>query len=118
VSGSRLQLQRLVDLNSVAGDLDGPTQFDIVIKLCAFAIAAGLAIALLATLQPVLPRHAASALEPALRSLDIVSSSSSSKGANALLRAAAASSSTRRIFIAGAALQWGSEEAASGDERP
>ena len=121
VSGSRLQLQRLVDLNSVAGDLDGPTQFDIVIKLCAFAIAAGLALALLAALQPVLPRRAASALEPALRSLDIVSSSSncsSKKGANALLRAAAASSSTRRIFIAGAAMQRGSEEAASSDERP
>jgi hypothetical protein len=74
-------------------------------------------VALLAALQPALPRRAASALEPALRSLDIVSSSSS-KGTHALLRAAAASKGTRRIFIAGAALQRGSKEAASGDERP
>ena len=120
VAGSRLQLQRLIDINSVAGDLDGPSQYALVIKLCSFAIAVGLALVLLAALQPALPRRAAVALEPALRSLDIVSSKSS----NVLLRIAAVSKNTRRIFIAGSLLQsdrphdraGDSEEAAAGGE--
>jgi len=102
VDGQRLQLQRLVDVNSIAGDLDGPTQYSLVLKLSEFAAAVGLVIALLALLYPTLPRRTAAFLAPALHSLDLVSSKSS----RVLKRLAAAGGKTsRRIMIAGAVLQ-------------
>ena len=101
VSGSRLQLQRLVDIHTIAGDLDGPTGFALVVKLSAVAAAVGFAIALLAAVQPALPRRAAVALDPVLKSVDLVSSTSTRE----LVRIAAMSGPTRRFVLAHAAVQ-------------